>query len=143
MTVLYPFVPPDRINQLVLDRLAEAVGSVPAFDVTLARLSWFGHNVLWLAPEPEHPFRALTTAVWERFPDHPPYRGAHADLVPHLTIGADASLERLQRAAMAIRPLLPIRSHVAAARLMQGSPDAGTWHTIAALPLAAATDCGR
>jgi len=26
---------------------------------------------------------------------------------------------------------------------MQGSPDAGTWHTIAALPLAAATDCGR
>src|SRR3954454_4262257 len=37
VTVLYPFVSADRIDSPVLDRLTRAVGSVPAFDVTLAR----------------------------------------------------------------------------------------------------------
>jgi 2'-5' RNA ligase len=140
VTVLYPFVAPDAIDQPALDGLAAAVGSVPAFDLTLARLSWFGDDLLWLAPEPAEPFRALTAAVWQRFPDHPPYGGAHADPVPHLTVGHDAPIEVLRAAAEAIRPLLPVRAKITTARLMRGSPDSTPWHTVAELPLAAAAD---
>jgi 2'-5' RNA ligase len=138
VTVLYPFVVPDAIDKPVLDRLAEAVGSVSAFDVTLVRISWFGDDLLWLVPEPDHPFRALTTAVSSHFPDHPPYGGAHADPVPHLTVGHDAPVEVLRAAAEAIRPLLPIRARITTVHLMQGSRAAASWHTVAALPLAAA-----
>jgi len=107
VTVLYPFVDPDRIDPAVLDRLAAAVGSVPAFDVTLARLCWFGDDRLWLAPEPDHPFRALTAAVCREFPDHPPYGGVHDDPTPHLTVGHDALVGVLRETADAIRPCCP------------------------------------
>lgn len=138
VTVLYPFVGPDRLAPPVLDRLAAAIGTVPAFDMTLARLSWFGDDLLWLAPEPEHHFRALTAAVWREFPDHPPYGGIHPDPTPHLTVGHDAPVDVLRAAADAIRPLLPIQARVTTAQLMRGSPTAGGWHAVTALPLAAA-----
>jgi len=43
VTVLYPFVSPERVDQSVISDLAAAVGSVSAFDVTFARVrpgSW-------------------------------------------------------------------------------------------------------
>ena len=42
----------------------------------------------WLHPEPSWPFVDLTAAVVGRYPDHPPYEGAHDEIVPHLTITA-------------------------------------------------------
>jgi hypothetical protein len=137
VTVLYPFVHPDRIDPAVLRRLAGAVGSVTAFDVTLARLCWFGDDRIWLAPEPDLPFQALTAAVWKEFPDHPPYGGIHEDPTPHLTVGHDAPIEVLQEAADTILPRLPIRARLTEAVVMQGAPHAGGWHIIATLPLAA------
>jgi len=137
VTVLYPFVAPDAIDQPVLDRLAEAVGSVSRFDVTLARLAWFGDDVLWLAPEPDHPFRALTAAVSNHFPDHPPYGGAESDPVPHLTVGHGAPVDVLRAAEDAIRPLLPVRARITTVLLMEGSPDTASWHTVAEVNLSA------
>jgi 2'-5' RNA ligase len=142
VTVLFPFVPPDRLGPAVLDRLAAAVGSVPAFDVTFARLRWFGADLLWLAPERDHPFRALTAAVWREFPDHPPYGGSHDDPTPHVTVGNDAPVQVLQAAADAIQPRLPVRERITNVRLMQGAPAAGTWHVVAELPLAAVGGSG-
>ena len=118
ITVIAPFVPPARIDEGVLAALAEAVGSVPAFDVALTRTAWFGNSVLWLSPEPSAPLRTLTAAVWDRFPDCPPYRGAYADVVPHLTVGMDQPVEMLRAAAAAIAPRLPIRTRVAAVTLL-------------------------
>jgi 2'-5' RNA ligase len=136
VTVLYPFVDPRHIDHRVLHRVAEAIGTVPAFDVTFARTSWFGDTVLWLAPEPEQPFRTLTGAAWAGFPDHPPYQGAYADSVPHLTVGHDAPVEVLRAAADAIRPQLPIRAQVTTVQLIQGSAEPDSWHTVADFPLA-------
>jgi hypothetical protein len=135
VTVLYPFLPPDRIDAAVLDALAEAVRTVPAFDVTFRAVRWFGDQVVWLAPEPDAPFHALTRAVWERFPDHPPYAGTIADPRPHLTIGHDHPRAVLREAADAVAEHLPLTARVTAARLIQGSPEPGAWHTRADLPL--------
>jgi hypothetical protein len=136
VTVLYPFLPPAEIDDGVLARLRAAIATVPAFDTVFARASWFGDDVLYLAPEPDAPFRALMTAVWEAFPDHPPYGGEIPDVVPHLTVGQGAPLPVLRTVAEEVTPYLPIPVRVATVTLIQGAEEADSWHTLAELPLA-------
>jgi 2'-5' RNA ligase len=134
LTIVYPFAPPVRIAAL-LPAIEDAVRSVRAFDFTLARTAWFGSTVLWLAPEPSEPFRALTSAVERQFPEYPPYRGEFADVVPHLTVGDGAPEADLRAAETALRPLLPIRARCTAVRLIAGTSATGSWRTVAELPL--------
>jgi hypothetical protein len=135
VTVLAPFVLPALIDDGMIDALADAVGSVAAFEVTFARTAWFGRTVLWLAPEPASPFVALTAAVGHRFPGYPPYGGAFDEVIPHLTVGLDQPAEVLDSAALAIEPGLPIVARVTTALLMQGSARRRSWHIAAELPL--------
>jgi 2'-5' RNA ligase len=135
VTVLYPFLSPDRINDDVLAAVAEIVRAVPRFDVTLTDVEWFADTVLWLAPEPAHPFRTLTASVCRLFPDTPPYAGAHTDVVPHLTIGHDIPHHELRRAAAAVAASLPIHAEIDVVRLMSGSPEPDSWHTRFEFPL--------
>ena len=135
VTVISPFVPPEHIDDAVIGALAAAIGSVPAFDATFARMRWFGQKVLWLAPEPAGPFIALITAVVRAFPGCPPYGGAYDEPVPHLTVGLDHPAGVLQAAARAIEPALPFTARVSTALLMQGSEQRGSWRTVAELPL--------
>jgi 2'-5' RNA ligase len=135
VTVLYPFVQPEGVDDAVMSDLAGAVRSVPAFDVTFARLRWFERSVLWLAPEPSDPFRALTAAVQQAFPSCVPYGGAHEDVVPHLTVGQGQAEELLESAARAIEPALPFSARVSSAVLMLGSLEPDTWHVVAEMPL--------
>jgi 2'-5' RNA ligase len=134
ITVLYPFVPPDRLDDAAIGDLAEAIASVPAFEAELTRVEWFDRAVLWLAPEPAERFQQLTDAVRRRFPGYLPYGGAHGEPVPHLTVGAGAPVDELRAAAQDVAEKLPIRTRVGRALLMQGLPDAG-WQVRAELPL--------
>ena len=135
VTVISPFVPPERIDDAVIGALAGAISSVPAFDVTFAQVRWFGPQVMWLAPEPAAPFSALITAVWRAFPGWPPYGGAYRETVPHLTVGIGHPPGVLEAAARAIEPDLPVLARITSARLMQGSEQRGSWRTVAELPL--------
>jgi len=75
---------------LVLDVDAGALQALfaqhDAFDFVLDRVEQFDEGAVWLHPEPSEPFRELTAAVWRRWPECPPYEGAHNDVVPHLTV---------------------------------------------------------
>jgi 2'-5' RNA ligase len=78
VTVLYPFVPPAKIDDRVIRALADALQSVTAFGITFARVAWFGDEVVWLAPEPHHrsgtslalsrPVSRITRRTAERIP---------------------------------------------------------------------------
>jgi hypothetical protein len=135
VTVISPFLPPNRIDRRALDLLAGAAMTVPRFQVEFRRVQWFGDSVVWLAPEPAEPFRALTAAVWQAFPESPPYGGSFPDVVPHLTVGEGANFERLRLAGNAVLAQLPIRASVAAVRVICGSATPNSWHQIAELPL--------
>lgn len=135
VTVLYPFVPPERIDAGVLAELGEAIRTVASFQAAFARVEWFGDQVVWLAPEPVRPFADLIAAVCERFPEYPPYGGVHAEVVPHLTVGDGAPAAELRRAAEIVRGQLPISTAVAAAHVICGSPEPNAWRTVAELPL--------
>lgn len=99
ITVLYPFVPPSEITPAVLAELSEFFAQFAAFEFTLPDTRRFT-AVLYLAPSPAEPFKALTQAVARRYPDYPPYGGAFAEVIPHLTV-ADvddvAQLEDIER----------------------------------------------
>jgi 2'-5' RNA ligase len=135
VTVLFPFLPPARIDDAVLASAGAAVASVPAFTTTFRRVRWFGDTVVWLAPEPDRPFRDLTAAIWRRFPETPPYAGEHPEPTPHLTIGHDRPRPLLDRAAAGVSARLPVRAAVGAVRLVRGSDAPGSWHTVAEFPL--------
>lgn len=138
VTLLYPFVPPERLTCAVLDRVAAVVGAVAPFDATLTGAGWFGDTVLWLRPEPADRFGELTSLLWQAFPDYPPYAGAFTSSVPHLTVGQDLPRERLQVAADDVEKWLPIAFGVHRAVLMTGAPDDDLWEVRAEFPLGTA-----
>src|SRR4051794_5821857 len=85
VTVIYPFLAPDRLGPDEPRRLRDAVRSVARFDVSFPEVRWFADTVVWLAPHPAEGFRALIDAVWSAFPECPQYGGAFGPPVPHLT----------------------------------------------------------
>lgn len=137
VTVLYPFVEPAAVNEHLIATLAAAVGSVSAFDCSFLRTRWFGEDVLWLDPEPAQPFRQLTTAVWDAFPQHPPYGGAHDDVIPHLTVG-ERRLADLP-AVQAVQPGLPLSTRIERVLLIAGTQAPSSWRVLHELPLRAAS----
>ena len=133
VTIMFPFVPPDRLDDGVLTALGEVLAGAPPFEVEFARISWF-EDVVWWAPEPAAPFVALTRAVGDRF-GLEPYEGAYAGAVPHLTIGHGAPMDRMRAAEAEVAAGPPLRTSVRSALLMTGSRAAGSWTTVAELPL--------
>ncbi|MGH3621566.1 MAG: 2'-5' RNA ligase family protein [Sciscionella sp.] len=139
VTVLYPFLAPERVDDAVLDKVREALSGTTVFECVFSRVRWFGEHLVWLQPEPDAPFRALTAAVWHRFPDHPPYGGDYSDPSPHLTVGdahtADPTV--LRRAAVDIEPELPITARIDRVLLLAGSDEPDSWWTMAVFDLPA------
>jgi 2'-5' RNA ligase len=120
ITVLAPFMPPDRVTPDVLRRIGRVLEELPAFSFELRKVGRFAATA-YLAPEPATPFISLTRAVVAEFPEYPPYGGAHAGVVPHLTV-ADGDAEQADLAADRL-------AHV----LHSDGPIYATCHTIALL----------
>lgn len=133
VTLLFPFVETGDLTPAVRRRVAGVARQVRPFDVRFERIGRFP-NVLWLAPEPAQPFIDLTERLAVAFPDHPPYEGAHADIVPHLTlaIGPEAEVERLERKVS--RAGVMFRRRVAALEVIAEDAE-GRWHARWRLPL--------
>jgi hypothetical protein len=136
ITVLYPFIPPGQLDAGVLTQLGQLFAAVPRFGFRLDRTSWFGQEVVWLAPSDPGPFQALTQHVVEAFPAYPPYRGDFAGSVPHLTIGDSPSAGDLRAAEESIAPLLPVIGEAAAITLMTQAIPGGPYSRAATFPLA-------
>jgi 2'-5' RNA ligase len=91
ITILFPFAPPEQLDETAL---ASLFTTCAPFDFQLARLETFpGEVVTYLAPEPWEPFVGLTNAVWRRWLDFPPYEGAHVAVIPHLTLSDSGRLD--------------------------------------------------
>ena len=139
ITVLYPFKAPEAITPTDLRTLAQLFSTFPAFDVTLEEFRRFTH-VLYLAPEPATPFRALTEAVAARFPDYPPYGGAYDEVIPHMTVAqADdpRDLDQIEAEfAAKCNTGLPIHAHVTEIVLLDNAT--GIWRRRAVFPLSRA-----
>lgn len=123
ITLLTPFKPPDEIDAAVLARLRECFRHFASFRYGLASIRRFPDAVLYLAPEPAEFFRQLVLAIWEQYPETPPYRGKWPDIVPHLTVAWVEDERLLDRIAddfaKASHGRLPIAATVAQVALME------------------------
>jgi hypothetical protein len=121
ITLLAPFRPRERLDD---DRLQDELGDFFAhrapLDFALVAVRTFPDGHVYLAPEPDQPFRTMTLSLAARYPDCPPYEGQFEDVIPHLTIEDGA------------HPLVPIRSRASVAHLVHSHGTAwdvvGTFH---------------
>lgn len=132
ITVLYPFVPAEQIDDGLIDRLAAVIAQVPAFDYRLVDVRWFGDLVMWLAPDPDEPFRRLTLLVEAAF-GTPPYEGAYDEVTPHLTIADQAGAQAMKAAAAVAAAHLPIIERAEEVRMLQKPGE--IWSEVLRLPL--------
>ncbi len=138
VTVVYPFLPLERIGNEDVRALQEIFAAEPAFTVTFARFGEFPETAdtpgpLYLDPDPAGPFRRLTTVLATRWPAAPPYGGAHLDPIPHLTITEVAPKESKLAARASIGPGLPITTRIDAGCLL--AFDGSRWIENTALAL--------
>jgi len=115
ITILYPFAPPDTVDET---SVAELLAPFRAFPFELSSVERFGEDVTFLAPRPAQPFVDLIAAVTERWPEYPPYEGTVDTVVPHLTLGyrpLDVSID------------LPIACVAREVTLIEEDDD-GRWH---------------
>jgi 2'-5' RNA ligase len=135
VTVLFPFVAPEHLDEAVRDRVARVVGAVPAFDHRFERTDWFSDDVLWLAPADPAPFAELTARVHAEFPDHPPFGGAFAEVVPHLTIGHGHPRPELEAAERAVQAGLPVTGTATEVALLVQHEPGDEWTLSGRFPL--------
>jgi 2'-5' RNA ligase len=128
ITILYPFIPPSEITPDVLAELQQFFAQFPAFEFALTELRRFPQT-LYLAPEPAERFKDLIQAIVERYPDYPPYGGAFAEVLPHLTIAdvnAGAQLDIIEREFMQQHGMqLPVMAKASEVLLIENS--SGRW----------------
>jgi 2'-5' RNA ligase len=132
ITLLFPFMPAEEVDEQVLDDLHELFASQPALTFRLPRVARFP-DVAWLAPEPAEPFEALTELIVSRYPDYPPYEGIHDVVIPHLTVAEGGPLLQDEVEA-ALTPSLPLEAESREVTLI-AEDDSGQWRSHECFPL--------
>lgn len=135
ITVLFPFAPPLSIDNLTIRTLRELFTNIAAFDFSLVATHWFDDTVLWLAPDQDAQFRALTHTVSDTFPAYPPYGGQFPVVVPHLTIADRGPADDMRAAEQQVQLALPIKSTARSVSLMI-ELSTSRWERNTAFPLA-------
>ncbi|MGQ0802695.1 MAG: 2'-5' RNA ligase family protein [Actinomycetota bacterium] len=110
VTLLYPFAPVDTIDAETERTIGALVARFALFRFRLTELGRFPGN-LHLVPEPTAVFVRMTEALAAHWPEYPPYGGAFATIVPHVTVAEDDALGLADALALAL-PLETVAEHV-------------------------------
>jgi 2'-5' RNA ligase len=139
VTLLYPFKSPDELTGDLSVTLRELFLQHPGFACSFTEIQRFP-DMFYLAPVPARPFRQLTEVIFMHFPDTPPYGGAFAKIIPHLTIAQANDPQQFNEIAadfqLAARKLLPIHVWVNTVSLLEYS--SGLWKLREQFPLGTA-----
>ena len=122
ITINYPFQPNQPDRRLFIKELKELFAGFPSQSFKLTELRQFP-DTLYLAVEPEKPFRDMIEAVVDLYPESPPYGGTITVVVPHVTIsglidGVDFS-DIAKEFGEASRGKLPVESTACQVWLME------------------------
>jgi 2'-5' RNA ligase superfamily protein len=123
LTLLYPFVPRDSLNESHLEMLRDffAMRKPLVFDIA-GVAQWEGGGAVYGVPEPEEQVRATMRALWELFPEFPPYRRLGSDPPPHASLtldGGDDPGTLKHRVEQRLHALLPAHFALGEATLME------------------------
>jgi 2'-5' RNA ligase superfamily len=132
ITLLYPFAPTEKVDVPLLSDLRDLFAEQAAFGYRLPRVDRFS-DVAWLAPEPAEPFEELIALIVSRYPEYPPYEGAHDVVIPHLTV-AEGERELQDEVEAALTPHLPLAAEAREVTLLI-EDQSGFWAKRDAFPL--------
>jgi 2'-5' RNA ligase len=124
ITLLYPFLPPGKLDTCVEDNLARFAASTPPFEFDLTGVCAF-RDVIWLAPEPADVFMGLTRRLRALYPGLVPYGDATRTVPPHLTVARSDDQGFLSKVTEQLVLQLPLRCRAQEIWLLaEGTP---TW----------------
>lgn len=124
ITLLYPFRPPEQAVHEI-PPLREFFRKVAPFQFVLTEVRRFTATV-YLGPDQRARFVQIITQIAELWPDCQPYRGAFADIVPHLTVADKVDGAILDEVERSLRPGLPIPCRASEAQMLFSSTE-GSW----------------
>ena len=128
LTLLFPFAPVGELDESHLQMLRDFFASRRPLAFDIARVAqWEGGGAVYGVPEPEEELRTTMRALWELFPEYPPYRGRAEDPPPHASLtfdGGDDPATLKSRVEARLQGLLPAHFEMHEAVLMEESePD--------------------
>lgn len=132
VTVLFPFLDISHITDTVEGDLRTVIGAHSPFTVRFEECRRFP-AVLYLAPTPDQPFRALTGSIARRWPEAPPYAGQFHEVIPHLTVAHDQPPHVLEEVQAALAHRLPVPATIRSVSLFV--TDGDRWRHHAEFPL--------
>lgn len=122
VTLLYPFTDSSQLVAGRIHEVRQTLQRFPVFDYQLTDVRRFDNfpneSYAWLAPAPHEPFIDMVKALVAQFPEHPAFGGAHATIIPHVTIAASADPAVLDRISADVESALPIRARAVEAWIM-------------------------
>jgi len=138
VSLLYPWRTAP-VSDRDINAVRAAIAHCTAFPITFSAIGRFPRErVLYLRIQDNVALRALMHAIHDAFPETPPYRGEHREVVPHLTIvtaGADFQLDQLEREIrLKLDAHLPLSVHAQSVIVAQENLN-GIWSNVAELPL--------
>ncbi len=119
ITLLYPFLASDQLDDAVVAKLRAVFKAASPFSFTLHCTAWFEQSILYLAPEPAAPFIDLTHRLSQAF-GVLPYEGRYPEVNPHLTIAQHGPKDALIQIAADVAGNLPIDAVAREAWVMVG-----------------------
>jgi 2'-5' RNA ligase len=121
LTLLYPWMSPPEITEDDLEGLRKFFAGRPPLEFSLTRIDEFPGAVVYAVPEPDEELRALMRALWERYPDFPPYGRPGSEPPPHCTLGRleGPTPTTLEGVKERVEPLLPVHCDVREASLLE------------------------
>jgi 2'-5' RNA ligase superfamily protein len=137
LTLLYPFAPREELDDDYLEMASDFFASRHALSFDIVRVAqWERGGAVYGVPEPDGQLRATMRALWELFPEFPPYGGAAADPPPHASLtldGGDDPDSLPARVEERLFGILPAHFEVAEATLMEEyEPD--VWRPVHTFP---------
>jgi hypothetical protein len=131
ITLLAPFLSPDRIDDGVIAELERCFADLTPFGFTLTEVCEFPDGQVYLSPEPAAPFTRLTLELHRLFPEASPRGVNFDDVVPHLTVHLPPN-ESVDELRDHLRLSLPLTAHAVEAALVHVEDE--NTHVIATLP---------
>jgi hypothetical protein len=89
--------------------------------------------VLYLAPTPDQPFRALTGEMARRWPEAPPYEGQFTEVIPHLTVAHGQAPQVFEEVEAELAGRLPATATISSVSLFVS--DGHRWRQHMAFPM--------
>ncbi|MGL5829490.1 MAG: 2'-5' RNA ligase family protein [Angustibacter sp.] len=133
LTLLIPWRDPQ--DRAARQAVVELAARHPPRQLLFRRAETFDNGrVVWLVPEPASAIADLIEDTLATFPDCRPYGGQHGEVIPHVTVSANADAEVFDQVCTELKRGGPLTANAESITIFARSPDQ-VWRPHCSIPL--------